>query len=480
MVVADADGAKWEVKDGVAALTKGDRLTLVGTGGTAAGLKLDIVEGTRVVVRTTQDKAHLYRVGVWTGPAVDKAKGLAALAKLPPDAGLWTAAGEKPAAPRLGKEIVLAGERAKDTAAYVKDTIPIPFKNDENAWMRFGGFDFFSDGRAAVCTWSGDVWIVSGIDDDLEKVTWKRYAAGLFQRARAEDRQRRGLRARPRPDHAAARPQQRRRGRLLRVLQQRRAGHAATSTNSPSTCKPTRKGTSTSSRGARCGRAAAAGTRSCRTTAASSRCRKDGTKLEVVASGFRAPNGMGVGPNGEITSGDNEGTWTPMCPINWIKPGGFYGVPDFADKAEDDADRPRQPAVLAAAQRSRQLQRRPGLDHRRQVRPAVRPVVAHVLRHLHAFAVLKEEVGGQMQGGVVPLLKFDSGVCRARFSRSRMRCTSPACAAGRPTPPRTPASTASATPARQPTCRSDCTSSRGAVELTFSDPLDKKSAEDAG
>ncbi|MEI7685445.1 MAG: hypothetical protein WCL32_10485, partial [Planctomycetota bacterium] len=31
------------------------------------------------------------------------------------------------------------------------------------------------------------------------------------------------------------------------------------------------------------------------------------------------------------------------------------------------------------------------------------------------YLVLKEEVGGQMQGGVVPLLRFDSGSCRARF-----------------------------------------------------------------
>src|SRR5205823_14165942 len=46
--------------------------------------------------------------------------------------------------------------------------------------MRFGGFNFFSDARAAISTWSGDVWIVSGIDDGHEKLTWKRYAAGLF------------------------------------------------------------------------------------------------------------------------------------------------------------------------------------------------------------------------------------------------------------------------------------------------------------
>src|SRR5581483_1290289 len=65
---------------------------------------------------------------------------------------------------------------------YVVDTIPVPEQNPYKSWMRFGGMDFFSDGhRAAVCTWSGDVWIVSGIDEKLDHVTWKRYAAGLFQ-----------------------------------------------------------------------------------------------------------------------------------------------------------------------------------------------------------------------------------------------------------------------------------------------------------
>ena len=68
----------------------------------------------------------------------------------------------------------------------------------------------------------------------------------------------------------------------------------------------------------------------------------DGAKLDVIATGFRAPNGIGVGPHGELTSGDNEGTWTPACKINWIKPGGFYGVVPLAHREvpPTDYDRP--------------------------------------------------------------------------------------------------------------------------------------------
>ncbi len=47
--------------------------------------------------------------------------------------------------------------------------------------MRPGDIAFFSDDRAAMTTWSGDVWIVSGVNQSLSKLTWKRYATGFAQ-----------------------------------------------------------------------------------------------------------------------------------------------------------------------------------------------------------------------------------------------------------------------------------------------------------
>ena len=62
------------------------------------------------------------------------------------------------------------GKLGTGDGPYVVDTITAPDENPYNAWMRFGGFDFFKDGtRAALCTWSGDVWIVSGINDKQHK-----------------------------------------------------------------------------------------------------------------------------------------------------------------------------------------------------------------------------------------------------------------------------------------------------------------------
>jgi hypothetical protein len=73
------------------------------------------------------------------------------------------------------------GVRAEDKEAYVVDSITEPGNNPYNAKTFFGGFDFLSDGRVAICTFHGDVWLVSGVDDSLSNLTWKRYATGLFQ-----------------------------------------------------------------------------------------------------------------------------------------------------------------------------------------------------------------------------------------------------------------------------------------------------------
>jgi hypothetical protein len=69
-----------------------------------------------------------------------------------------------------GEAIVTKGARGADDGAFAVDTITIPLQNRFGSRMRTGAFDFFRDGRAAVSTWNGDVWIVSGIDDDLDRL----------------------------------------------------------------------------------------------------------------------------------------------------------------------------------------------------------------------------------------------------------------------------------------------------------------------
>jgi glucose/arabinose dehydrogenase len=52
----------------------------------------------------------------------------------------------------------------------------------------------------------------------------------------------------------------------------------------------------------------------------------DGT-ARPVASGFRSPCGLGRNAAGEIFVTDNQGDWVPSSPIHHLRPGRFYGHP---------------------------------------------------------------------------------------------------------------------------------------------------------
>lgn len=53
--------------------------------------------------------------------------------------------------------------------------------------------------------------------------------------------------------------------------------------------------------------------------------------VETFATGFRTPNGIGLGPDDEIFVSDNQGDWVPASTLAAVYKGGFYGshtVPD--------------------------------------------------------------------------------------------------------------------------------------------------------
>lgn len=50
---------------------------------------------------------------------------------------------------------------------------------------------------------------------------------------------------------------------------------------------------------------------------------KDGS-IEFVARGLRTPDGVGIGPDGEVFIADNQGDWLPSSKILHVKPGAFY------------------------------------------------------------------------------------------------------------------------------------------------------------
>ncbi|HWB20325.1 MAG TPA: PA14 domain-containing protein, partial [Phycisphaerales bacterium] len=48
-------------------------------------------------------------------------------------------------------------------------------------------------------------------------------------------------------------------------------------------------------------------------------------RYEIIANGLRAPNGIGIGVDGEIFVSDNQGDWLPSSKIMHVKEGAFYG-----------------------------------------------------------------------------------------------------------------------------------------------------------
>ncbi|MGI9239772.1 MAG: DUF6797 domain-containing protein, partial [Verrucomicrobiales bacterium] len=80
-----------------------------------------------------------------------------------------------------GETITTRGVLGPDSDDFAVDHIGLPEDNAQRRNLRPSGIDFFPDGRAAVVTYDGDVWIVSGLAGGLESVRWKRFAGGMHE-----------------------------------------------------------------------------------------------------------------------------------------------------------------------------------------------------------------------------------------------------------------------------------------------------------
>jgi hypothetical protein len=137
----------------------------------------------------------------------------------------------------------------------------------------------------------------------------------------------------------------------------------------------------------------------------------DGSKLEVVATGFRNPNGLGVGPNGVITAADQQGTWVPETRLDVIKPGGFYGFMPMHKRTV--APKIYDPPLIWIP---RVLDNSAG----GQVwvpKGEWGPLGGELLHFSYGRCTMMHIVRDGANGGVVPLSgRFLSGSCRGRFN----------------------------------------------------------------
>jgi glucose/arabinose dehydrogenase len=238
---------------------------------------------------------------------------------------------------RWTEPVVTKGVLGREPGAYQVDTLTLPYENPWDSYFRIVALDFFPDGRAAVATLDGDVWIVSGIDEKLEKLSWKRFATGLYQPL--------GLRIVDGLIYALGRDQ------ITRLRDLNGDGEADYYENFNNDCML----------GSSYGEYAMdlqvgpdgdfyytkAGTMGYGGATPHNGCilkvSKDGSKLDVFAVGFRAPMGLCVGPDGFITATDQQGNFMAECPIVQVKKGGFYGF--ILDHHPETKTAAREPAL---------------------------------------------------------------------------------------------------------------------------------------
>ena len=208
------------------------------------------------------------------------------------------------------------GSRGEPVNGYALDTIPVPFENPWNAWLRTSALDFFDDGRCVVTTYGGDVYIVSGIDDQLERVRWKRFAAGLFEPF--------GVRVVEGTIYVTCRDG------LKRLHDFNSDGEADfieafwNDDDVSNSFHAFNFDLQTDSSGNFYFAKAGQYTQHHR-PGTIMRVPPEGHRADVVAWGLRTPNGMGRLPDDRFTVSDNQGPWMPAGKVSLIRPGSFLG-----------------------------------------------------------------------------------------------------------------------------------------------------------
>ena len=219
---------------------------------------------------------------------------------------------------------------------FAVDRLTLPKVNPWNAQIRTTGLDFFADNqRVAICTWDGDVWIVEGIDQTEGELVWQRIASGLFQPL--------GLKIVDEQIFVTCRDQ------LVQLHDHN--GDNETDfyecyNNDHQVTEHFHEfamGLQTDDAGnfyyAKSGRHAKRAVVPHHGTLL--KISADGSRTDILATGFRAANGVCINPDGSFFVTDQEGHWNPKNRINWVTEGGFYGnMYSFTDQLDpsDEAD----------------------------------------------------------------------------------------------------------------------------------------------
>lgn len=386
LVSVTMPGAKWEMKDGNL------RLQL------PAGEAVDLVVSHSPI--RNLDEAN------------QREAGISKLAS-PSDLSAWTRGGPPNWPERLTTEMI----RGNEDGPFAVDVLTRPVKNPWNAQLRLTGLDFLPDGNTMVASaWDGSVWEVSGFGENVStnvpaKLKWRRIAAGLFQPL--------GIKWIDGKVYVTCRDQ-------LAVLhdlngdgemdwyQSLNSDHQVTEhfhefAMGLQTDKAGNFYYAKSARHAKTALVPHHGTLL--------KVSPDGNTTEILATGFRAANGVCINPDGSFLVTDQEGHWNPKNRINWVRPGEFYGnMFGYHDITDDSDEAMSDPLcwITNAFDRSPSELLWVTSD---KWGPLTGSLLNFSYGYGEIYVVPHEEVDGQMQGGMCsfPLERFPTGVMRGRF-----------------------------------------------------------------
>ena len=307
--------------------------------------------------------------------------------------------------PQWTKPITTRGKVARNDGPYVIDTISLPYDNPYKALMFCSGLDVLPNGDIAVSMVHGDVWIVSGVDDTLDKLSWKRFATGLYQPM--------GLKVIDGKIHVIER------GQLTRLHDLNNDGeadfyenvadqwHISGGEHSFDTCLETDpQGNFYFFNG---------GDTNTPTGGCLLKASKDGKTVEVFSTGFRHPIGLGMSSGGIVTGADQEGNWMPSTRIDIYKKGGFYG-----DMRAHHRKVPPKIYDAPLCWLPRTLDNSAGGQvwiNTDEFGPLSNRMLHLSYGRCRAMLIMEQKVDGEMQAGAVDLgLQFLSGIMRGRVN----------------------------------------------------------------
>ncbi len=316
---------------------------------------------------------------------------------------------------RFPEAVITQGKNGGNQKPFEIDEITYPHENPWHSWMRIGGFDFLPGGkRAAVATWLGDVWLVDGIDGALGRHRWKRICTGLFQPL--------GVKTVGDALYITCRDQI---ARLHDVNGDEEIDYIECFNSDHQVTEHFHEfamGLQTDADGnfyyAKSARHAKTALVPHHGTLL--KVSADGAKTEILATGFRAANGVCLNPDGSFIVTDQEGHWNPKNRINYVRPGGFYGnmmgYHNITDKSDDAM---QQPLCWI----TNEFDRSPGELLWIPIGANWGALNGHLLNLSYGtgrvFLVPHEIVNGQAQGGMVSLgLEFPTGIMRGRFHKT--------------------------------------------------------------